>query len=136
MKLSTAHSNVTTRELSAHRIDDGVRRIVESNLIGFVVTDVEGFINYADDTFLSSVGYTRGELPRRLCDLTPPEHHRLDDDAFEKLFAFGTCTPFEKEFTRSDGSRIPVLFGAALSGDEISCFVIDPCLTDDVIEPV
>src|SRR5690349_20647852 len=125
MKLSTAHSDMTTRELSAHRIDAGVRRIVESNLIGFVVTDVEGLINYADDTFLSSVGYTLSELPSRLCDLTPPEHHRLDDDAFEKLFAFGTCTPFEKEFTRSDGSRVPVLFGAALSGDEISCFVID-----------
>jgi len=125
MKLSTAHSDVTSRELSAHRVNAGVRRIVESNLIGFVVTDVDGVIEYADDTFLSAVGYSRNELPRRLCDLTPPEHQRLDDDAFEKLFAFGTCTPFEKEFTRSDGSRVPVLFGAALGGDEISCFVID-----------
>jgi len=124
MKLSTAH-NVTSRELSLHRIDAGVRRIVESNLIGFVVTDPDGMIEYADDTFLSAVGYSRAELPQRLRDLTPPEHHRLDDDAFEKLFAFGTCTPFEKEFTRSDGSRVPVLFGAALSGEEISCFVID-----------
>ena len=125
MKLSTAHSDVTSRELSSHRITAGVRRIVESNLIGFVVTNVDGVIEYADDTFLSAVGYSRNELPRRLCDMTPPEHQRLDDDAFEKLFAFGTCTPFEKEFTRSDGSRVPVLFGAALGGDEISCFVID-----------
>ena len=125
MKLSTAHSDVTSRELSAHRINAGVRRIVESNLIGFVVTDADGTIEFADETFLSAVGYSRDELPQRLCDLTPPEHHRLDDDAFEKLFAFGTCTPFEKEFTRSDGSRVPVLFGAALSGGEISCFVID-----------
>jgi diguanylate cyclase (GGDEF)-like protein/PAS domain S-box-containing protein len=125
MKLSTLHSDVTSRELSAHRINAGVRRIVESNLIGFVVTDADGTIEFADETFLSAVGYSRDELPQRLCDLTPPEHHRLDDDAFEKLFAFGTCTPFEKEFTRSDGSRVPVLFGAALSGSEISCFVID-----------
>jgi len=125
MKLSTAHFDVTSRELSAHRVNAGVRRIVESNLIGFVVTDAEGTIEFADETFLSAVGYSRDELPQRLCDLTPPEHHRLDDDAFEKLFAFGTCTPFEKEFTRSDGSRVPVLFGAALSGNEISCFVID-----------
>ena len=125
MKLSTAHPDLTSRELSAHRINAGVRRIVESNLIGFVVTDADGTIEFADDTFLSAVGYSRDELPQRLCDLTPPEHHRLDDDAFEKLFAFGTCTPFEKEFTRSDGSRVPVLFGAALSGNEISCFVID-----------
>jgi diguanylate cyclase (GGDEF)-like protein/PAS domain S-box-containing protein len=125
MKLSPPHSGVTTRELSAYRIDAGVRRIVESNLIGFVVTDADGVIEYADDAFLSAVGYSREELPSRLRDLTPPEHHHLDDDAFEKLFAFGTCTPFEKEFTRNDGSRVPVLFGAALSGDEISCFVID-----------
>jgi diguanylate cyclase (GGDEF)-like protein/PAS domain S-box-containing protein len=125
MKLTSAHSDVTSRELSAHRINAGVRRIVESNLIGFVVTDSDGVIEYADDTFLCAVGYSRDQLPRRLCDLTPPEHHRLDEDAFEKLFAFGTCTPFEKEFTRSDGSRVPVLFGAALNGHEISCFVID-----------
>lgn len=90
MKLSTAHPNVTSRELSAHRINAGVRRIVESNLIGFVVTDADGTIEFADETFLSAVGYSRDELPQRLCDLTPPEHHRLDDDAFEKLFAFGT----------------------------------------------
>lgn len=123
MKLSTAHH--TSRELSAYRIDLGLRRIIESNLIGFVVTDVDGQIEYVDDTFLGTVGYSRDELPLRLRDLTPPEHHSIDEDAFEKLFAFGTCTPFEKEFTRKDGSRVPVLFGAALGHEEISCFVID-----------
>src|SRR5262245_34134815 len=101
MKLPPAHSDVKTRELSAYRINAGVQRIIESNLIGFVVADADGVIEYADDAFLSAVGYSLEELPQRLRDLTPPEHHRLDDDAFEKLFAFGTCTPFEKEFTRS-----------------------------------
>jgi diguanylate cyclase (GGDEF)-like protein/PAS domain S-box-containing protein len=125
MKLSTAHHNATSRELSAHKIEVGLRRIIDSNLIGFAVTDAAGLIEYVDDAFLNTVGYAREELPARLSDLTPPEHHRLDDDAFEKLFAFGTCTPFEKEFTRKDGTRVPVLFGAALSQDEISCFVID-----------
>src|SRR6201988_3571552 len=39
--------------------------------------------------------------------------------------AFGACAPFEHEFIRKDGSRVPILFGAALDDEEIVCFVID-----------
>ena len=98
---------------------------LDSSLIGIVFIDAAGLISHVDDAFLRTVGYRRDDLPKRLSDLTPAEHQRNDDDAFEKLLAFGTCTPFEKEFIRSDGKRVPVLFGAALHDDEISCFVID-----------
>ena len=39
--------------------------------------------------------------------------------------AFGACAPFEKAFIKHDGSRVPVLFGAALDEEEIACFVVD-----------
>jgi diguanylate cyclase (GGDEF)-like protein len=71
------------------------------------------------------VGYAREELPQSLSKLTAPEHHRLDEEAFEKLMAFGACAPFEKDLVRRDGSIVPVLFGAALHDEEIAFFVVD-----------
>ena len=52
----------------------------------------------------------------------------LDRRSLDELAAQGICTPFEKEYFRKDGSRVPVLLGAAIfedSPDEGVCFVID-----------
>ena len=125
MKPLTAQITAALTDTSASKLEAGLRRIIDSNLIGVAFTDAAGLISHADDTFLRTVGYSLEDLPRRLSDFTPSEHHRLDDDAFEKLLAFGACTPFEKEFIRKDGTRVPVLFGAVLQDDEISCFIID-----------
>jgi len=124
MKRTSAHNAAASTEVSA-KLDTGLRRILDSSLIGVALIDAQGLISDADEAFLRTVGYTAAELPLRLRNLTPPEHHRFDDDALEKLTAFGVCTPFEKEFIRKDGTRVPVLFGAALSEGEITCFAID-----------
>ncbi len=84
-----------------------------------------GNILSADESFLNLLGYDSDSLPRTIHDITPPEHQRLDEEAFEKLMAFGACAPFEKDFVRRDGSTVPVLFGAALYEEEIACFVVD-----------
>jgi diguanylate cyclase (GGDEF)-like protein/PAS domain S-box-containing protein len=107
------------------RVDAALRHLVATNLVAVLFTDLSGNILEADESFLNLLGYTSKNLPRSIHDLTPPEHHRLDDEAFEKLMAFGACAPFEKEFLKHDGTQIPVLFGAALHEDEIACFVVD-----------
>ncbi len=107
------------------RLDAALRRFIDTNMMGVLFTDLGGKIVDADDSFLTILGCGREELPQTLRDLTPPEHHRLDEEAFEKLMAFGACAPFEKELLRRDGSTIPVLFGAALHDEEIACFVVD-----------
>jgi PAS domain S-box-containing protein len=107
------------------RLNAALRRFTDTNLIGVFFTDLGGKIIDADDSFLSLVGYTRDALPPNLRDLTSAEHHSLDEEAFEKLMAFGACAPFEKEMVRNDGATIPVLFGASLHDDEIACFVVD-----------
>src|SRR6185369_12522369 len=108
-----------------NRLDAGLRRLVATNLIGMLFVDLAGKILDVDEGFLQTLGYARPELPARIHDLTSPEDHRLDDEAFEKLMAFGACAPFEKNLIRRDGSYIPVLFGAALHEEEIACFVVD-----------
>lgn len=107
------------------RLDAALRRFTDTNLIGVLFTDLGGKIVSADESFLNLVGYTRDALPANLRDLTAPEHHQLDEEAFEKLMAFGVCTPFEKDLVRHDGVTIPVLFGAALQDEEIACFIVD-----------
>lgn len=108
-----------------NRLDAALRRFVDTNLIGVLFIDLSGNITSADESFLTISGYSREELPATLATLTAPEHHRLDEEAFEKLIAFGACAPYEKELVRHDGSTVQVLFAAALHDDEIACFVVD-----------
>jgi diguanylate cyclase (GGDEF)-like protein/PAS domain S-box-containing protein len=115
------------RKTPPNRFTTGLRRLVESNLIGVAFTDFTGLVLDADETFLRIIGYQRTEKVS-LREITPPEYHHFDDDAAEKVIAFGSCTPFEKEFIRRDGSRVPVLFGATMveeQSSQILCFVID-----------
>jgi diguanylate cyclase (GGDEF)-like protein/PAS domain S-box-containing protein len=107
------------------KVDAALRRLVDTNLVAVLFIDLAGKILSADDSFLKLLGYTSDNLPRSIHDLTPPEHRRLDEEAFEKLMAFGACAPFEKDFLKRDGSQVPVLFGAALHEEEVACFVVD-----------
>jgi diguanylate cyclase (GGDEF)-like protein/PAS domain S-box-containing protein len=107
------------------KVDAALRRLVATNLFAVVFTDLSGNILEADESFLNLLGYTANDLPKRIHDLTLPEHQRLDEEAFEKLMAFGVCAPFEKDLMKRDGTVLPVLFGAALHDEEIACFVVD-----------
>ena len=114
-----------TFESYESRLDAALRRFVETNLIGVLFCDLSGYITSADDSFFALGGYSRDTLPATLRALTSPEHHRLDDEALEKLMAFGACAPYEKDLLRHDGSTLTVLFAAALHEEEIACFVVD-----------
>src|SRR4051794_29967879 len=98
-----------TFESYESRLNAALRRFVDTNLIGVLFTDLAGKIISADDSFLTLLGYTRENLPASLRALTSPEHQGLDEEASEKLMAFGACAPFEKEMVRPDGSSVLVL---------------------------
>lgn len=109
------------------------RHLAESNIIGVIVTDMNGAIAQANDAFLDIVGYTREEMlagKLQWRDLTPPEYQELTDYSITELKTKGICTPFEKEYIRKDGSRVPILLGAALlpnngGQQEIVAFCLD-----------
>ena len=61
-------------------------------------------------------------------DLTPAEWRNRDEQAIAELRASRIFKPFEKEFLRKDGSRVPVLLGGALfegGGNDGVAFVLD-----------
>ncbi len=107
------------------------RRIVESNIIGVFFPELEGNILDANDAFLQMVGYEREDLLAGKVnwkDMSPPQYRALDEQKVEELKTYRVCTPFEKEYIRKDGRRIPLMVGAALleeSKQETVAFALD-----------
>jgi len=104
---------------------------VDANIVGVLISNLEGQILEANDAFLQMVRYTHDHLTSgrlRWTELTPPEWQAVTERAVTQLRASGTCEMFEKEYFRSDGSRVPVLVAATVIGDarsETLAFVLD-----------
>ena len=50
--------------------------------------------------------------------MTPPEFRTQDEHALEELRTAGVDTPYEKEYIRKDGTRVPVIIGAAMLDEQ------------------
>ena len=106
------------------------RSVFESGMIGIAFWNGE-FMTEANDVLLSMLGYTRDDLRNGLLrhgSLTPEGHEPADRRATEQVVATGSCTPYEKEFLRKDGTRVPVLVGGARLSADLSdavFFVLD-----------
>jgi len=95
--------------------ENKVRRLFDTGVIGLIFGDAERILE-ANDRFLQMMHATQDDLQHgRLVweTLTPPEYAERDAAALAEIATRGFCTPFEKEFVRLDGSRVPILIGAA-----------------------
>ncbi|MBN3872790.1 ATP-binding protein [Nostoc sp. JL33] len=128
------------------------KRLVDSNIIGVIVANMDGAIAEANDAFLEMVGYSQEDLQAgriRWRDIIPPEYIEANNSAIPSLrdatrtvsfstrrFANanaelttkGVCQPFENEYIRKDNSRVPILLGSALlenNPNNIISFVLD-----------
>jgi PAS domain S-box-containing protein len=124
LALAQANRDLAEREAN-------IRRLVEANIIGIFIWDVDGRIIEANDSFLDLVQYNREDLVSgrvRWTDLTPDEWQ--DDTArrVAEVMSTGAAQPREKEYFRRDGSRVPVLIGGAALDerpDRGIAFVVD-----------
>jgi PAS domain S-box-containing protein len=117
------------REL-ASGLEAKIRRLVEANVVGMVMWNLQGAITEANEAFLHMVQYDRDDIASgrlRWTDLTPAEWRDRDERALADLKATGIFQPFEKEYFRKDGSRVPVLVGGAFegTGNDGVAFVLD-----------
>ena len=107
------------------------RVMFDSNLQGVFFTNPGGGISQANDAFLRMTGFSRADLEAGRVSwkaMTPPEHAARDEQAIRELAATGVSQPWEKEYFRKDGSRIPVIVGAAYvegGQDEAMAFALD-----------
>jgi PAS domain S-box-containing protein len=108
-----------------------IRRLVDANILGICISNLEGAIIEANEAFLRMLQYSREDVvSRRLrwTDLTPAEWREQNERSVAELHSTGAFHPVEKEYFRKDGSRVPVLVGGALfekSGNEGVIFALD-----------
>ena len=115
----------------ASGLEAKVGRLVEANVVGIVLWNLGGAITGANEAFLRMVQFDREDLVSRRVrwtDLTPAEWRGSDERAMADLKVRRSFQPFEKEYFRKDGSRVPVLLAGALfegDGNEGVAFVLD-----------
>ncbi|RPI80723.1 MAG: PAS domain S-box protein, partial [Chloroflexi bacterium] len=108
-----------------------LRRLVDANIIGVIYRRADGKVYEANDFFLQLIDSSREELEAGKVnwrEITPPEYWPIDDHAINESRAYGSCKPYEKEYIRKDGSRVPILIGTALldnSTDDFVAFIMD-----------
>jgi PAS domain S-box-containing protein len=109
-------------DLALRESEHRLRRFYDAGLVGVIYWNMDGRIVDANDRFLEMVGYTRAELEAGDIDwihMTPPEFAYLDKRSVEELLATGVnAVPFEKEYLRRDGTRLPILVGGAMLDEE------------------
>ncbi|KQZ78891.1 trifunctional serine/threonine-protein kinase/ATP-binding protein/sensor histidine kinase [Pseudomonas sp. Root562] len=108
-----------------------IRRLVDANIIGIVVWNAEGDIVEANDAFLRMLGFTREDLVSgRMSwrEMTVPEYREASERSMLEAVQTGHAQPFEKEYFKKDGSRLPVIVGLAMfeaDSKEGVAFVLD-----------
>jgi PAS domain S-box-containing protein len=99
-------------------VENLLRGIFESGLAGYAVADLAtGSLVAVNDRLLDIIGYPREaveNVENLWRQVTPPEHVHLDERAIRQILESGAADPFEKEYIRGDGSRVPVRVASAL----------------------
>ena len=129
---SRATAEAEQRRREAEDREAKIRRLVDANIIGIFIWDFDGHILDANDVFLRTVGYDREDLVAGRvgwAEMSPPEGlDRVTRQWVPELTRTGILSPFETEFLRKAGSRVPVLIGAATFGEAENqgvAFVLD-----------
>jgi PAS domain S-box-containing protein len=134
VRIVGATVDIRDRKRAAAALADNETRLqsfVNANVVGILYGNAEGYIYKANDELLRIIGYSRAELEAghiHWADITPPESLPLDEYGIAESREKGACTPYEKEYVRKDGSRVPVLIGYSQVGhnqEETIAFVLD-----------
>ena len=111
--------------------EERLRRVVETSQIGIGFGDSTGRVFEANESFFRITGYSRKEILDGGIGwerLTAPEYADIDRLVMEQVSATGVAGPYEKEYIRKGGSRIPILVSAArlsTEPDEHVAFIVD-----------
>src|SRR6266699_1460837 len=104
-------------QYSEHKL----RSLVESNIFGVVVVDLDGRMYEFNDRYAQILGYSRDELSAGTCNwlhFVPPEDHEALGQAMATVLSTGAAPPYERGYLRKDGSRVPALVAATLLDPE------------------
>ena len=97
----------TEQELRAH--EQKLRRLFELSPLGIALTDDQGRYVEFNEAFRNITGYEQDELNQLdYWTLTPVEYAERELLQLEQLERTGRYGPYEKEYLRKDGRRVPL----------------------------
>ena len=110
------------------------RTLYETSNVGIVLTDVKRRYVEFNETFRRLTGYSTDELRElEYRALTDPKDWAESDAQYALATRMGKFGPYEKEYLRKDGSRIPLRFnGAMFTADDGNKYLWS--IVDDVTE--
>jgi PAS domain S-box-containing protein len=124
------HSNIQANK--ALKESEGLfRRLAELTPVGIIQGDVDGKVLFCNEAFCRITGRSKEAFTSEQAgwaSITPSEWLAVDERAIAQVRDTGHCQPYEKEYLRPDGSRIPVLVGFSLFGSarrHTAAFVLD-----------
>ena len=94
-----------------------LRSLVEANILGVIVVDFDGRIYESNERLARTLGYSTDELlveTFNWSQLIPPESLEALRRQITAFLSTGAQPPFEGEYVRKDGSRVPILAMATL----------------------
>jgi PAS domain S-box-containing protein len=143
LKLLASQAAIALENASLYRQveerEGKIRRLVDANIIGTFIWKAAGpsieandiMVVEANDAFLDMLGYDRADLAAARLSrftLTPPEWYEYESQRVGQVRMTGSVLPFEKEYLRKDGGRVPVLVGYAAFDQQVErgvAFVVD-----------
>ncbi len=104
---------VTERHITERRLGEEqafVRELFEKSPVGMNLCRLDGLCLESNPAFLNIIGYSREEVEGGLTywQLTPRDYDEAEQEQLRSLETSGRYGPYEKEFIRKDGSRVPV----------------------------
>ena len=133
--LAVYSRDITERKQADDRLRQSearLRRVFESNVVGMIRWDLDrSLIIDANAEFLRMTDYTRDDVTGgrlNFRDLTPPEWTARNEQGISAIRADGHAAPYEKEYFRKDGSRVPLIIAGTRFDDspaEGMSFLID-----------
>jgi two-component system cell cycle sensor histidine kinase/response regulator CckA len=93
------------------------RALFDTDVVPIGYWHADGRITEANPAYLRLTGYEPDDLAAgrvRWDALTPPEYLAREEAAVRQVTTTGHCEPYEKEYVRKDGTRVPVLIAAGL----------------------
>jgi len=100
--------------------EEKLRGLYELSPLGIALTDMQGRYLEFNEAFQRICGYSDQELKALdYWTLTPREYETREAEQLERLKQTGRYGPYEKEYVRKDGSRVPLqLNGMLVTGPD------------------
>jgi PAS domain S-box-containing protein len=101
--------------------EERYRLLAEANPIGIIQGTASGGVRFCNDAYCRITGYTKEDFESGRVDwasITPPEWLVVDRKQVAMAKETGYSPPYEKEYIRKDGSRVRVMIGFAVVGED------------------